>query len=251
MNIISRSKYLGMLIFFLPLISVNSILILSQSFEFRNDPVKGNYYKDIKIYNAGDGLRDKQDLNRLGYAIPYIDGTTSISRLGRVFPNSLIFKPLMVITGVLICLFWNYQRKIFDKFSGNKKSLMKFYRYGLLCGITLILHTILLGIKFDNNLYKFLFRLNLATCVLSGILAKFIFVNYINRLSEKKNFFRNIFFNLQYLLSYALLIILFISLFLLFFDNSKKFILIIEWNYFVAIFLFYLLYSFSWKKINL
>ena len=44
-----------MAIFLIPILTINSILILSQSFEFKNKPTPGNYYKDIKIYDAGCG----------------------------------------------------------------------------------------------------------------------------------------------------------------------------------------------------
>ena len=251
MKLVSKSRILGLVIFILPLIAVNSILILSQSFEFKLDPLPGNYYKDIKIYDSGDALRDKQDIPRLGFAIPYIDGTTSISRLARVFPNWLIFKPVMIITGILLCFFWRNQKKIFVELDVDQKLVNKFYYFGLISGITLIIHSIFLGIKFDNDLYKFLVRLNLACCVLFAISTKFYFVKCVKKVSETYLELKNIFFKMQYFLAHILLIILFLSLFLLFFENSKTFILIVEWNYFFAIFLFYLLYFLSWRKVTI
>ena len=251
MKLVSKSRILGLVIFILPLIAVNSILILSQSFEFKLDPLPGNYYKDIKIYDSGDALRDKQDIPRLGFAIPYIDGTTSISRLARVFPNWLIFKPVMIITGILLCFFWRNQKKIFVELDVDQKLVNKFYYFGLISGITLIIHSIFLGIKFDNDLYKFLVRLNLACCVLFAISTKFYFVKCVKKVSETYLELKNIFFKMQYFLAHMLLIILFLSLFLLFFENSKTFILIVEWNYFFAIFLFYLLYFLSWRKVTI
>ena len=91
MSFVQKSRILGLTIFVFSLISINVILILSQSFDFKSNPPPGNYYKNFKVYNAGDALRDKQDISSYGYAIPYIDGTTSISRLGRVTPNNYIF----------------------------------------------------------------------------------------------------------------------------------------------------------------
>ena len=251
MSLISKSRSLALLIFILHFLSVNIILILSQSFEFRKYPTPGNYYKDIKIYNAGGALRDKQGLKKDGYAIPYLDGSTSISRLGRVFPNWLVFKPLMIFIGILLCFFWRNQKKIIANLDTDQKLVNKFYYFGLISGITLIIHSIFLGIKFDNDLYKFLVRLNLACCVLFAISTKFYFVKCVKKVSETYPELKNIFFKMQYFLAHMLLIILFLSLFLLFFENSKTFILIVEWNYFFAIFLFYLLYSLSWRKITI
>ena len=70
MKLVSKSRILGLVIFLIPLLTINFILIFSQSFEFRKFPIQGNYYKDIKIYDAGKALRDKQDVQRLGFAIP-------------------------------------------------------------------------------------------------------------------------------------------------------------------------------------
>ena len=179
MSIISKSRSLGLLIFALSILSINIILILSQIFEFKELPTPGNYYKDIKIYNAGDALRDKQGLKGDGFLIPYIDGSTSISRLGRVFPNNIIFKPLMICSGFLICIFWNYQRKLLSIFMNDEKSLKKMHFFGVITGIFLMIHITLLGIKIDNNFYKLFVRIVLVLCVLFGIFSKILFVNNI------------------------------------------------------------------------
>ena len=103
----------------------------------------------------------------------------------------------------------------------------------------------------DNDLYKFLVRLNLACCVLFAISTKYYFVKCVKKVSETYLELKNIYSKIQYFLAHILLIILFLSLFLLLFENSKTFILIVEWNYFFAIFLFYLLYSLSWRKVTI
>ena len=251
MKLVSKSRTLGLVIFIIPLIAINSILVFSQLFEYKSDPSPGNYYKDVKIYNAGDGLRDKQDTPRLGFAIPYLDGTTSISSLGRVFPNWLVFKPLMIFTGILLCFFWRNQKKIFADLDADQKLVNKFYYFGLASGLTLIIHSIFLGIKYDNDIYKFLVRLNLAFCVLFAITTKFYFVKCVKKVSETYLELKNIYSKIQYFLTHMLIFILFLSIFLLLFENSKTFILIVEWNYFFAIFLFYLLYFLSWRKVTI
>ena len=186
MSTISKSRTLGMLIFILSVLSINIILILSQIFEFKKLPVPGNYFKDIKIYDAGDALRDKQGLTDDGFVIPYIDGTTSISRLGRVFPNNLIFKPLMIFCGFLMCIFWSYQKKMLSCFIINEKLLKKMYFCGLITGVFLIIHITFLGVKIDNNFYKLFIRLILGLCVLFGIYTKILFVNNVKIILKKK-----------------------------------------------------------------
>ena len=259
MNNLNKSRFVGLAIFLIPIITINIILILSQSFEFSSEPTPGNwyglenadkeYFKGIKIYNAGDALRDKQSIKTLGYAIPYIDGTTSISRLGRVFPNNLIFKPLMIITGVLLILFWFYQKKIFNYYDVDKKITNKISYLGYVSGITLILHTIFLGLNFDNSLIKILLKINLAICVISAISCKFFYVKLINSLSEKNQILKNVYFKLQELIVNILIIVLLFSFFFFAFEVEKSIIQMIEWNYFVLIFLFYFFYFFGSKDL--
>ena len=86
---------------------------------------------------------------------------------------------------------------------------------------------------------------------MDGRCPKFYFVKCVKKVSETYLELKNIYFKIQYFLAHILLIILFLSLFLLLFENSKTFILIVEWNYFFAIFLFYLLYSMSWRKFTI
>ncbi len=247
MSFIQKSRILGLTIFVLSILSVNIILILSQSFNFNSYPTPGNYYKNYKIYDAGDALRDKQDIESYGYAIPYVDGSTSISRLGRVSPNNYIFKPMMIISGILMCVFWTYQRRIFDRLIPEKNNNKIFY-LGITTGICLIIHIFLLGIKFDLNIYKIFVRLILALSVICGVLTKLHFVKTIKILKEKNIFFNNILFNFQYYLVYFIIFLIFACIPLLLLENAKQLVLIIEWNAFVLIFIFYLTYYFSWNN---
>ena len=251
MDPISKSRKLGLAIFLIPILTINSLLILSQSFEFKNKPTPGNYYKDIKIYDAGKALGDKQGLKSNGFKIPYIDGTTSISRLSRVFPNWLVFKPLMILTGILLYLFWKNQKKILSNLKIDKKIVNKIYFFGLMFSITLIIHVLFLGIKYDNDLYKFLKQLNLLCSVLFAISTKFYFVKCVKEISEINSNLKNIFFKIQNFLVNLLLIILLLCFFLILIEKPKTFNLIVEWNYFFLTFLFYFLYYLSWRKVTI
>ena len=154
----------------------------------------------------------------------------------------------MILTGILLIFFWNFQRKIFQNLNIENKKLNKVYIFGLATGICLIIHTIFLGIKFDNDFYKFFVRLNLALNVIFGLLAKFYFINIISDLGKINSFFKNFFFKVQYYLVYLLVFVLFLCIPLLIIEKSKSFILIIEWNFFLGIFLFYFLYYFAYTK---
>ena len=45
-------------------------------------------------------------IGRSGFSIPYLDGSLSISRASRTFPQYLIFKPAMIITSVILYFYW-------------------------------------------------------------------------------------------------------------------------------------------------
>ena len=237
MTYISKLRIVSILIFIFPLVSINICLILSQIFEFRNLPEPGNYFGDIKIFEAGDALRDKQSKE---WAIPYFDGSASISRIGRVFPNYLIFKPFLILTGLLIIYYWSILKKIL-----NNKSFNKILLFGYLTGICLILHSIFLGIKIDNDLYKIFVRLNLFFTLIFALMSKFYFISEIKKNSEnlKKNIIK-----LKSINVFLLIIIAIVVIPLLPFFNFKEIKYIIEWNYYVLIFTFYLLTFFMFKK---
>ena len=88
---------------------------------------------------------------------PYFDGQASISRTVRPYPSWLIFKPAMFLTSFLLIKYWYYNRDIIISFSKNHKHIKKIIFFGVGSAIALTIHSIFLGIKFDNDLYK-LFR---------------------------------------------------------------------------------------------
>jgi hypothetical protein len=246
MTHVSKLKIVSLLIFIIPILSINICLILSQIFEFREFPTPGNYFGDFKIYDAGDALRDKQGKE---WAIPYIDGSASISRIGRVFPNYIIFKPALIITGILIIYYWVLIKKIFVKNHINQVILNKIYKYGFLAAACLIIHSIFLGIKIDNDFYKLFIRLNLFFTLVFAITSKIYFVSNLNKIN--KNYLKNL---NKSVIKTKLFIISFITILaiaiipMLPFINIKNLKYIIEWNYYILIFSFYLSTFFLFKK---
>ena len=155
----------------------------------------------------------------------------------------------MIITGILLILFWFYQKKIFNCYDVDNKITNKISYLGYVSGITLILHTIFLGLNFDNSLIKILLKINLAICVISAISCKFFFVKLINNLSGKNQILKNVYFKLQEFIVNILIIVLLFSIFFFAFKVEKSIIQMIEWNYFVLIFLFYFFYFFGSKDL--
>ena len=80
MNEIAQIRKLSLWIFFIPLLAINLCLIISQNYE-----VLENTFLSVDM------------LGRSGFSIPYLDGSLSISRASRTFPQYLIFKPAMIL----------------------------------------------------------------------------------------------------------------------------------------------------------
>ena len=93
-------------IFFVPFISINFCLLISVN------PL---------IFENTIFVVDQ--IGRSGFTIPYLDGSLSISRASRTYPQYLIFKPSMIATGCLLIIYWMTTNDIMREFSLSKKIL--------------------------------------------------------------------------------------------------------------------------------
>ena len=80
MNEITQIRKLSLWIFLSPLLAINLCLLISQNLQ----------------YLAKNTIFTVDQIGRSGFSIPYIDGSLSISRASRTFPQYLIFKPTMI-----------------------------------------------------------------------------------------------------------------------------------------------------------
>jgi len=249
MHDISRIKKLGLWIFLLAFFSVNISLILSQIFVFRELDVAtpGNYFYDWKIFNIGDAIGEKGS----DWIIPYIDGTSSISRVVRVFPNYLIFKPAMFLVGLFLIRYWLVNFKLIKELNLELKikELKKMLFFGIASAVFLIIHSIFLGIDFDNNFYKLFRRVILLFFIFFEITAQFFLIKFFFNNSKKIDFLINKkILKIKKFLVYTLIIIALLILPFLPFNNLKTLKHMLEWNYFLGVISFYLLTFFLWKK---
>jgi hypothetical protein len=236
MNKINKVKSLSIWIFLIPLIAVNTCLVMITHFHgfFPNQ-------EDI-IYNT----------------IPYFDGGASISRTVRPYPTWLIFKPAMFITSFLLIKYWILNKNIVENFDEFQKHKNKIIFFGIASAIALTLHSIFLGIKFDNDFYKFFRRVIMLSFIIFEITAQAYLVIIFYSFKEKLLNFINIkILYLKIVLVSILVIVAIISIpiislpgnnFLGF--NLKFFKHGLEWNYFLGVITFYLLTFLMWKKQN-
>jgi hypothetical protein len=231
MHEIAQIRKLSLWIFFIPFIAINLCLIISQNYEFLN--------KTIFIVDQ---------IGRSGFSIPYLDGSLSISRASRTFPQYLIFKPSMILTAILLYYYWKNNNALINKYkSTNINYNFKFF--GILSAIFLTIHSIFLGIKFDIQIYKLLRRVVLLLFIIFEIIAQGILVYHFYKIKNQLDQFINKkVLVLKILLVSILITVAILSLPILLNKDNIHFKHALEWNYFVGVILFYLFSRFFWKR---
>jgi len=231
MSQIAQIRKLSLYIFLIPLIAINLCLIISQNPELLEDTI---FAVDM--------------IGRSSFSIPYLDGSLSISRASRTFPQYLIFKPSMVLTAILLYYYWNNNNVLINDFRSTNINY-KFRTFGILSAIFLAIHSILLGVKFDIQIYKLFRRVVLLLFIIFEIIAQGIlvyhFIKIKNKLSELINKKILIF---KIILVSVLSTVALLSLPILIDKGNTHFKHALEWNYFVGVILFYLFSRFFWKK---
>ncbi len=228
MDKIKKVKSITLWIFFIPLIAINTCLIIVIHFQ--------------EWLAVGDGI---------GPTIPYFDGGTSISRTARIFPTYFIFKPAMFLTSYLLIKYWLFNREIIAYFDKNHKHIKKIVFFGIASAIFLTLHSIFLGIKFDNDFYKLFRRIVMLCFIIFEIVAQTYLVISIYSLKEKlTNLINKKILLLKMILVSILIIVAICSIPIISQEGNKVFKHALEWDFFVGVITFYLLTFFMWKKNN-
>lgn len=234
MEQINKVKSISIWIFIIPFLAVNACLILITQFH---------------------GLFPNQE-DIIHSTFPYLDGGASISRTARPYPTWLIFKPSMFLTSFLLIKYWLYNKSIIEFFHKNHQYKNKIIFFGIASAIALTIHSIFLGIKFDNDLYKLFRRVIMLLFIIFEIVAQAYLVATFYSLRDKLSQYINIrILNLKIILVSTLIVVAVISIPIislpgnnLFGFNLKFFKHALEWDYFIGVISFYLLTFFMWKK---
>jgi hypothetical protein len=234
MEQINKAKSISIWIFIVPFVAVNTCLILITQFH-------GLFPRPEDIIHP---------------VFPYFDGGASISRTARPYPSWLIFKPSMFLTSFLLIKYWLYNKKIIYFFDKNHKNINKIVYFGIASAIALIIHSIFLGIKFDNDFYKLFRRVIMLMFIIFEVVAQAYLVSTLYSFREKlSKYINKTYLNLKIILVSVLIIVAVISIPIIsmegnnFFGFNLKFFKHgLEWNYFIGVITFYLLTYFMWKK---
>ena len=231
MNEITQIRKLSLWIFFIPLIAINLCLVISQNPEF----LENTFFSVDQI-------------GRSGFSIPYFDGSLSISRASRTFPQYLIFKPAMIITAIILYYYWVNNNNLVNKFKSTNINY-KFKTFGILSAVFLAIHSIFLGIKFDIQIYKLMRRVVLLLFIIFEIIAQGMLVYHFFKIKDKiSDLINKKILTLKAILVSVLATIAILSIPILIDKGNTHFKHALEWNYFVGVILFYFFTRFLWKE---
>ena len=233
MEQISKVKSISIWIFIIPFFAVNACLLITTQFHFL---IEHQY--------------------RIFSSLPYIDCGVSISRTARYYPTYLIFKPAMFLTSYLLIRYWIYNREIINFFDKDCKYKNKIVFFGIASAIALTIHSIFLGIKFDNDFYKLFRRIIMFSFIIFEITAQAYLVASFYSFKDRLNKYINkVYLRIKIILVTTLIVVAIISIPILalpgdtFLNLNLKFLKhALEWDYFLGVIFFYMLTFFLWKK---
>ena len=231
MKEITQIRKLSLWVFFTPLIAINLCLIISQNPEFLENTI-------FTVDHIG----------RSGFTIPYLDGSLSISRASRTFPQYLVFKPAMIFTAIIVYFYWVNNNNLVNKLKLTNINY-KFKTFGILSAIFLAIHSIFLGIKFDIQIYKLMRRVVLVLFIIFEIIAQGILVYHFYKIKNKlEELINKKVLVMKMILVSILATVAILSLPILVSKGNTHFKHALEWNYFVGVILFYLFSRFFWRR---
>ena len=231
---IDQIRKVSIWIFVLPLVALNLCLFIS-----------------INYHLFENTILTVDQIGRIGFTIPYIDGGASISRTARTYPTYLIFKPSMILTAILLIKYWIANNKLIGIVNNETNKNKYFLIFGVGSALFLITHSIFLGIKFDYDLYKFFRRFVILGFIIFEVIAQTLLVLSLFKIKKKmEKFINKKILILKIILVSVLIIAALVSLPFLVSSGYSHFKHALEWNYFVGVILFYLLSFLFWKKIK-
>ncbi len=229
---LNRIRKLSIWIFIVPIVVLNLCLFISVNYHL----LQGTIFTVDPIGQSG-------------FTFPYIDGGISISRSARTYPTYLLFKPGMIITALLLILYWIENNKLFKKINGENFKNKYFMFFGIASAIFLILHSIFLGINYEIDLYKFFRRFILLSFIIFEIIAQTLLViNIVKTKSQIEAYINKKILLLKIILVTVLIIVAILSAPILNSSDYTHFKHALEWNYFLGVVSFYLLTFLFWRK---
>ena len=236
-------------------IKIKSVIIKSQK-DLEAKCIKNHQYTFLKTFNLLKVVEDALKNNSSGFARiknPYFYGEVSISRTARYFPAILVFKSLIILSAVMLFLYWKNNLNLFRELK-NENTLLKFsksfFYLGVFSCIFLILHATFLGLDIDSKLFVKIRKLIITLFILFEILAQITLTKILYKCREElKKYINPSILRIKIVFVTMVFFIACVAFTILTFgDPSTSFKHILEWNYFSFLLIFYLLSYLLWKR---
>tara|TARA_B100001123_G_C15325114_1_gene1029280 strand:+ start:98 stop:1141 length:1044 start_codon:yes stop_codon:yes gene_type:complete len=177
---------------------------------------------------------------------PYFYGEVSISRTARYSPAVFVFKPLMILTAFLLLFYWVNILYFFNDTKINdetNKFSKKFFYFGILSCVFLILHVIFLGVSYDSELFQKMRRIIIILFILFEMCAQIFLTQSLFKFrNELKSYINPLILKIKIIfVSIAFFITCVSFVILVFYDPSTAFKHVLEWNYFTLLLFYYIL----------
>lgn len=200
---------------------------------------------------------------------PYLYGEVSISRTARFFPSIIIFKFLIILSAFFLMGYWINNLKLLKEFKNLnilKIFSKKFFYFGILSCIFLILHATFLGLDsgstvsdanklsnfLDSKIFAKIRRLVIILFILFEVTAQILLtINLFKFRDNLKQYINPLILKIKITFVLIIILITLVSAYILsLLDPAASFKHTLEWNYFAFLLFYYLLSMFLWKKIN-
>ena len=184
---------------------------------------------------------------------PYLYGEVSISRTARYFPAVLIFKPFIILSAISLFFYWRNNVGLYGELKNRNilsKFSKRFYYFGLLSCIFLILHASFLGLHFESQIFTAVRKLIIILFIVFEVLAQILLTRNLFKFKKELENYINPFILKIKIIFVALVVFVTCVVFILLvwgnLDSSTKHIL--EWNYFSSLLIYYLLSRLLWRR---
>lgn len=181
--------------------------------------------------------------------VPYLDGCTSISSVGRVEPSKYVFRAIMLPESVVMMIYWLLCYQWLRVFGGDSLRTRWILICGLLSSACLILHVTFLGS--EGDFYRLMRRIGTTSYFVFGYLAQAFMVGKLYQLKKAANITKIPMLSWQLAICVILLAVGLLNIPVSeFLENKDEWQNRIAWNFAMLTHLYYIATYFAWRETN-
>ena len=154
----------------------------------------------------------------------------------------------MFFTSYLLIKYWFYNKEVINSLEKNHQNIKYIIFFGVGSAILLVLHSVFLGIKFDNDIYKLFRRVVMLAFIIFEIVAQtYLVITFYSLKQSLLNYINPNILRLKMILVSLLIIVALISIPIVSLPGNKLIKHALEWDYFMGVICFYILTHLMWK----